>query len=320
MRVFRHLTDLPSALRGAVLAIGNFDGVHRGHVALIDQAAQIAAVQQAPLIVMVFEPPPQTYFRPDLPASRLTPFYDKVQRLAELGVDAVIALPFHAPLAQTPAETFVRDTLIRDLSVRAVVVGEDFRFGAKRLGSPELLDQMAEDGGYEVEVVGPIPSAEDPALKVSSSQIRTALADGRVEDANAALGRPYSVQGTVEHGDARGRTLGFPTANLTCGPYLAPAHGIYAVRVRLFEGPKVLWTRDGVANFGVRPMFGAKQPLLESFIFDFHADLYGRHIAVDFYAYLRAEAKFPSLKALIAQMERDKANARAALERIAAGC
>jgi riboflavin kinase / FMN adenylyltransferase len=318
MRVFRHVAGIPDELKGAVVAIGNFDGVHRGHRALIRTAAWLAEERRAPFAVMVFEPTPQEFFNPGGRPFRLTPFRSKARLIAELGADALFAFPFDAALAHQSAKDFVFDTLLRDLQVGCVAVGEDFQFGEGRAGTAVMLAYMGEMEGFGVEIVPPVMA--DPILageKISSTAIRQALAAGETEKACALLGRFFAIEGRVEHGDARGRTLGFPTANIALDGYIRPAFGIYAVRATIFEGDRPVSRHDGVANLGVRPMYLAETPLLETFLFDFDRDIYGRHLSVELVAYLRPEAKFAGVEALVAQMSRDKENAKAALDRIA---
>lgn len=327
MRVFRHLRDLPADARGAVVAIGNFDGLHLGHQALIGRAKARAAACGAPLAVLAFEPTPQEYFNPGAAPFRLTPFHAKARLMGALGVDFLIALPFDRAMAHQPAEAFAAETLGRMLRVQAAVVGEDFQFGAGRRGDARMLAALGRQCGFETETVAAVMAgAEYPEEKVSSTLIRQMLREGRPEAAAKLLGRPFSVEGAVQHGDRRGRTLGFPTANVPMDGYVRPAYGIYAVRATLFaaskpaEGPSSpAGVRFGVANIGVRPMYPTKDPLLEAFLFDFDADIYGRHIVVELLSFLRREAKFPSVEALVAQMHEDCKRAKAHLETALAG-
>jgi riboflavin kinase/FMN adenylyltransferase len=317
MRIFRHLAQVPGSLKGAVIAIGNFDGVHRGHQKLIRTAALLAEERRAPLAVMVFEPTPQEFFNPGGTPFRLTPFRSKARLIAELGADALYAFPFDAELAHQPAEDFVLDTLIDKLGAGAVAVGEDFQFGAGRAGSAAMLAYMGEMEGLAAEIVPPVMAGPDFAgEKISSTIIRQLLAAGEPEAAAGLMGRPFAVEGRIAHGAARGRTMGFPTANLSLDGYLRPAFGIYAVRATVFEDEKPVLCRDGVANLGIRPMFLMNEPLLETFLFDFDGDIYGKHMAVKLLSYLRPDAKFTDVDALIMQMNRDKEHARALLARV----
>ena len=308
MRIFRHYSDIPDAYKGAVVAIGNFDGVHRGHQALIAHARALAEERGAPLAVVAFEPHPQEFFHPGMPSFRLTPLRTKARLLAGLGVDAMFALPFDSDMAKKSAQEFVMDVLVDGLGAGCVVVGNDFQFGKGRAGNIAVLSYMGEMEGFGVDVFEPVTVAEHE--KISSTAIREALKAGRPEQAAKLLGHWWTVEERVEHGDKRGRTIGFPTANMRLNDCLHPAFGIYAVRATVMENEQPVSTHDGVASFGVRPMFKTPVPLLEAYLFDFSGDLYGKHLAVSFVAYLRPEKKFASLDALKAQMNKDEAKAR----------
>lgn len=312
MRVFRHIGDVPPALHGAVVAIGNFDGVHRGHQALITQAMQHADALGVPCAVLCFEPSSREFFRPGAEPVRLTPFRAKAHRLAALGIDAMFALAFDADMARQSAQDFVLETLVKGLGVSCIVVGSDFRFGHGRAGDARVLAYMGEMEGFAVEIFPTVMVGDEE--KISSSLIRSLLKDGKPGEAARFLGRPFAIEGRVEHGDKRGRTLGFPTANMTLDGYIRPAYGIYAVRVGVYEEDVEVARYNGVANLGVRPMYRTQEPLLETFLFDFDGDLYGKHLSVELIAYLRPEAKFASVADLVAQMTRDKEQARALLE------
>lgn len=313
MRIFRHLADIPATLKGAVLAIGNFDGVHRGHQALIERARALAEERNAPLAVMVFEPTPQEYFNPGAAPFRITPFHAKARVLAELGVDALFAPAFDANLARQSAQDFILTTLLGQLGVGAVVVGRDFRFGTGRAGDATMLAYMGGEEGFFADIVDSVPAGLSGAEKISSTAIRQALALGQVDVAAHWLGRPFAIEGTVEHGDKRGRTLGFPTANIGMGVYVRPAFGVYAVRVSLFGENGTLRRFDGVANLGIRPMYKTPTPLLEAFLFDFDEEIYGRRLSVELVRHLRPEMKFASVDLLVEQMTKDKAMARMVL-------
>jgi riboflavin kinase/FMN adenylyltransferase len=304
MRILRHYRNPPAEAKGAVVALGNFDGVHRGHRALIAQAARIAKQTQKPLAALVFEPYPREFFRRDSEPFRLTPFRAKARLLQELGVEFLIVLGFDAEMAAKPAQDFVMDVLCRELAVSHVVVGEDFRFGKGRGGDVSVLGYMGEMEGFGVTVFGAV--VED-GEKISSSKVRAALKAGDPEQAAQLLGHRWSVEGHVASGDKRGRELGFPTANLKLEHTLHPAFGIYAVRARPADGAQ---TYDGVANFGIRPMFLLPTPLMEVHLFDFSGELYGELLTVELVAYLRAEQSFASLEALKAQMAADAQAAR----------
>ena len=317
MRIFRHYTEIPEAFRGAVVALGNFDGVHRGHQALIAEAARHAAALGAPLGVVAFEPHPQEFFHPQNNGFRLTPFRIKARLIAEQGVDVMFALAFDAELAKKSAQDFVCDVLVGGLGVACVVVGADFRFGKGRAGDAAVLAYMGEMEGFGASLFDPIAAESDGASggKISSSRIREALKSGRPEEAAALLGHWWTIESHVEHGDKRGRVIGFPTINMRWEGSLAPAFGVYAVRATLMDGEVTGPTYDGVANFGIRPMFEIPAPLLETYLFDFSGDLYGKHMAVELIAYLRPEEKYDSLEALKVQIAKDMAAARAALAR-----
>jgi riboflavin kinase/FMN adenylyltransferase len=310
MKIVRHYQDVPEACRGAVVAIGNFDGVHRGHQALLSCARSLARDCTAPLGALVFEPHPQTFFQSAAECFRLTPFRTKARLLAEHGVEVLFALPFDAEMAGKPAKAFVRDILGLALQVRGVVVGSDFRFGKARLGTAEFLKETGAGLGFAVEIFEPVLAGE---TKISSSDIRAALKAGRPEQAAELLGHWWTIEGRVEHGDARGRALGFPTANLPLDGYLRPAFGVYAVRAAVLENDCRVSSHLGVASIGLRPMYRVDQPLLEAYLFDFDGDLYGRHLAVELIAYLRPEMSFDSVDELKLQMAKDAQRAREAL-------
>ncbi|MCQ3942170.1 MAG: bifunctional riboflavin kinase/FAD synthetase [Alphaproteobacteria bacterium] len=294
-------------LRGAVVAIGNFDGVHRGHRAVIETAKARARAAGIPAAALTLEPHPRSYFRPHDPLFRLSAERQKLRLLAGTGLDGAIVLTFNAALAGLPASAFIETILLGRFAVTGVVTGFDFHFGKDRGGSPAFLMEEGRRHGFGVDIV---PALEDEGRPVSSGTIRTALAAGQVIEAAELLGYPWFVSGEVVHGEKRGRDLGFPTANLRLDPACALQHGIYAVRVRL-DGRY----HDGVASFGRRPTFDNGAPLLEVFLFDFDGDLYGRTVDVAFHAWLRPELRFESVDALIVQMKADVEQARAALAR-----
>jgi len=295
------------ALRGAVLALGNFDGVHRGHAAVIAVARQRAIALAKPAAVLTFEPHPRVFFNPGDPLFRLTDETEKLRLLASSGLDGAIVLTFNAALAGLSAREFVARILVECFAASGVVIGFNFHFGKNRAGSPDFLQAQAREYGFAVDIVPPFDLDGRP---VSSGPIREALAAGRVVDAAELLGFPWFVSGEVSHGDKRGRELGFPTANLRLDPACGLRHGVYAVRVAL-DGRR----HDGVANFGRRPMFDTGAVLLEVFLFDFSGDLYGRSIDVAFIDWIREEKLFGSVAELIGAMEVDADRARAALER-----
>jgi riboflavin kinase/FMN adenylyltransferase len=300
---------LPERLQGAIIALGNFDGFHRGHQAVAGRAIELAREQRRPAIVATFDPHPVRYFKPDAPPFRLTTL-DQRQRLFEAaGADAMMVLKFDDRLAGVSAEAFVEDWLIGHAHARGVVTGQDFTFGKGRGGNIELLKRLGDARGLVCEAVAPV---SDTLGTISSSRIREALMAGDCETATALLTRPYSIEGVVQHGDKNGRKLGYPTANIDIGPYLRPRYGVYAVRGRLADG-RIL---DGAANLGVRPQFDPPKELLEPHFFDFSGDLYGQAIEVAFHAFLRPEERFESLDALMAQMAVDCERARSLLSSV----
>jgi riboflavin kinase/FMN adenylyltransferase len=292
-------------LRGAVVAIGNFDGVHRGHRAVIGAAIKRAAALRRPAAVMTFEPHPRAFFRPDEPLFRLTNEAAKLRLLASTGLDGTIVLTFDAALAKLTAEEFVSQILVERFAVSGAVIGFNFHFGMNRAGSPGFLTAQGKKYGFDVEIV---PRFEDDGRPVSSGPVREALAAGNVRLAHEFLGYPWFITGTVIHGDKRGRELGFPTANIRLDSACALRHGIYAVRVNV-DGRHY----DAVANFGRRPMFDTGAVLLEVFLFDFSGDLYGRNLDVAFIEWIREERMFDGASALITQMKEDSRLAREAL-------
>ena len=311
MRIFRHFEDVPETCRGAVVAIGNFDGVHRGHRALIAEARKQADAKGVPLAVLSFEPHPQEFFRPSPDCFRLTPLRTKARLLADLDVDVLFALPFDADMARRSPQDFVETILVKDIGIKGVVVGHDFEFGQKRAGNLNTLRTLGEQHGFSVTAFDTVTASGDE--KISSTLIRQLLKEAKPEQAARLLGHPWMIEARVEHGDARGRTMGFPTANMHLHHCLAPAYGVYAVRVAILEGDHAVSRHDGVANFGIRPMYQVNVPLLETHLFDFDGDLYGKYLSVELIRYIRPEAKFPSLQDLIAQIAADAAQARTIL-------
>ena len=307
--LLRDPVRLTGALERPVVAIGNFDGVHRGRKALIARAQALAARLGRLCAVLTFEPHPSDYFAKKSVIFRLTPEREKALAFSRLGLDGVIVLGFDAALSGQSAESFVDETLIARLGVAGVVVGYDFHFGARRAGTPEFLAAQGALKGFAVEIVHKISADADGALDaVSSTLIRAALEEGDVERAAHLLGHPFTVAGTVEHGRKLGRTLGFPTANIRLDPSARLRHGVYAVRARWAGG-----AREGVASYGRRPTFDDGPPLFETYLFDFVGDLYGREIEIELIAFLRPELRFDGADALIAQMRQDERAARAAL-------
>ena len=306
MRLIHGWKDLPQADRHAAVALGNFDGVHRGHQQVIAQAAKAAGAAGVPLGVISFEPHPRRIFQPDSPPFRLMTTGQQGRALAALGVDHHYVLPFEAAMAEMTDREFVETVLCQGLGVRHVAVGFDISFGKGRTGSPELMRRYGEAFGFTVSVAEPV--GEDGA-KFSSTHVRRALREGRPQDAAAILGRPFAIEGEVRRGRQLGRTLGVPTANVDLADYVQPRLGVYATRTRLPDGREI----PGVASIGINPTVGEVDARLEVWLFDFDEDLYGQVIETDLVAYLRPEEKFDSLEAMVAQIHRDAAQARALL-------
>jgi riboflavin kinase/FMN adenylyltransferase len=294
-------------LRGAVVAIGNFDGVHRGHRAVIAAACKRAETLSRKTAALTFTPHPRRFFRPQDALFQLSSERDKLRLLAATGLDGAIVMTFDAALAGTSAEDFIAKILVGRLGIGGAAIGFDFHFGKNRTGSPAFLAEQGANLGFAVDIVPPL---EDEGRPVSSGAVRTALSEGKVVEAAELLGAPWFTTGTVIHGDKRGRELGFPTANLRLDPACGLKHGIYAVRAGI--GGK---QQDGVASFGVRPMFDNGGPLLEINLFDFAGDLYGQTIDVAFIGWIRPEQKFATIEALKRAMDGDAAQARDALAR-----
>ncbi len=303
--IIRDTTPAAAIPKGSVVAMGNFDGVHLGHRAVIAAALQMARAHRRPALAVTFEPHPRSFFSPNSPQFRLADETSKLRLLAGTGLAGAVVMTFDKARAGTTAQDFIHHDLIERLGVSGIAVGYDFHFGKGRVGSPSLLVNEAPRLGIEVDVQPHVDIAERP---VSSSAIRMALAEGQIEEATAMLGGPWFVAGPVIHGDKRGRDLGYPTANIRLDKTCGLKHGIYAVRVG--RGAERF---DGVASFGRRPTFDNGAPLLEIFLFDFKGDLYGATLDVAFIGFIREELKFDSVEKLVRQMDDDSARARAAL-------
>ena len=306
MHVFRHFENLPDEVRGASVAVGNFDGVHLGHQAVIGEAGRVARDQGIPWAVLSFEPHPRSLFTTNQEPFRLTPFRIKARHVEALGVDNMIILHFDHEFAGLSADDFVKKVLVEGLGARHVVSGYDFVFGHKRAGNCELLLHKGKEEGFDFTCVSAV---DDGETIYSSTRVRRCLKAGDPRGAANLLGRPFEIEGRVEHGDARGRTIGFPTANLHLGEYMRPALGVYAVRAGIDEGADTKWL-EGVANFGNRPTFDKKDAIFEVHLFDFDGDLYGRHLRIALVDFLREEKKFDGLDDLKAQIALDSNNAR----------
>ena len=300
------LDAFPAELKGGIVAIGNFDGLHRGHRAVLDAALGLGHGTHHPVFAMSFEPHPRTVFNPAQPVFRLTPLAQKLDMLRAYGLDGALILPFTRDFAGIEANAFVEDILIDTLGISHAVTGYDFHFGRARQGTPDYLRTAGAEHGFGVTIVQ--REEDEGAEVISSSRIRDCLARGDIAQANGLLGYRWFFEATVQHGDKRGRDLGYPTANLNLGESWPLKHGIYAVKVKIGDD----W-HDGVASHGRRPTFDNGAALFEVHLFDFSGDLYGRKMKVHLISYLRGEEKFDSVEALIAQMDRDSAEARAAL-------
>jgi len=299
---------LPAPLRGGVVAIGNFDGVHRGHQAVLGCALDKAAALSIPALVLTFEPHPRQLFRPETPLYRITPAPMRARLLGAMGFGAVVEQPFDRDFSRLPAEEFVARILVADLGIADVVTGYDFHFGKDRQGTPQFLIAAGERYGFGVARVEAF--CDEGTDAVSSSRIRSLLTEGDVAQAAGLLGYRYTVEAEISHGEKLGRTLGFPTANMALPEGTDLAHGIYAVRLRRENGA----LHDGVASFGRRPTVAENgAALLETYLFDFSGDLYGETACVSFFGFLRGEEKFDGLDALVARMRQDEAEARALL-------
>ena len=303
MRFLDHRDELPESLRGAVIALGNFDGFHRGHQAVAGEAINWAHEEGRPSIIATFDPHPVRFFRPDVPPFRLTTLEQRQELYLAAGATAMLVFHFDRELASTSAEDFIREILIKRFGAHGVVTGGDFTFGQGAKGNVDLLRSLGGELGLQSRVVEAVESDG----VISSSRIREALRAGDPQLAAELLTRPFAIRGIVEHGDKRGRTIGYPTANLAIDNYLRPKYGIYAVTGKILATNEVL---KGAANIGIRPQFEPPKELLEPYFFDFSGDLYGQEIEVAFHHFLRGEAKFDSLEALVEQMENDCDRAR----------
>jgi riboflavin kinase / FMN adenylyltransferase len=306
MQIIRDPFFMDAADRGAVVAIGNFDGVHLGHRAVIELARDIANSEHAPLGVLTFEPHPRQFFRPEADPFRLMNAAARAHRLEKLKVEKLLELPFNLALSSLSAQEFASQILHGQLGLRHVVVGADFQFGKSRLGHAADLVRFGAELGFGVTIA---PMVTLPTGEVSSTAIRAALSDGKPREAAAMLGHWHRIEGPVIRGDQRGRDLGFPTANMSITGLHPPRFGVYAVKVDVLDGAHS-GSYNGAASIGVRPMFGVNSPNCESYLFDFKGDLYGANLSVALIDYLRPELKFDGLPALITQMDADCVRAR----------
>jgi riboflavin kinase/FMN adenylyltransferase len=294
---------IPDTLRGSILALGNFDGFHLGHQAVVSRAVARAFHERRPVIVATFDPHPVKFFKPDVPPFRLTSLDQREALFAHAGADAMMVFEFGSELASMDAEEFISKVLVGQIGAAGVITGDDFSFGKGRAGDAALLAKVGAEHGIAAEAVLQVVL---DGQRISSGRIREALIAGDTGSATRMLSRDYAIEGVVERGDARGRELGYPTANLGLGDYQRPKYGIYAVRVTLEDGSE----HPGVASLGVRPTFAPEKELLEAHLFDFESDLYNQRIEVALHAYIREEKKFDAVEALIAQMRGDEAEAR----------
>lgn len=300
--IIRDATPSAEIVKGAVVALGNFDGVHLGHRTVISAAIKMARSLNKPAFAVTFEPHPRSFFSPNTPQFRLTDETSKLRLLAGTGLDGAVLMTFDAGRAGTSAQDFINHDLIARLGISGISVGYDFHFGKGRSGSPTLLESEAPRLGIEVHIQSHVDILDRP---VSSTAIRESLAEGRVAEATEMLGGPWFISGDVIHGEKRGRDLGYPTANIRLDKHCGLRHGIYAVRAAL-DGKRI----DGVASFGRRPTFDNGAPLLEVFLFDFKGDLYGKTLDVAFIGFIRDELKFDGIDALVRQMDDDSATAK----------
>ena len=311
MKIIRHHYSTPNDLQGAVVAIGNFDGIHRGHREVIRRTGRIAHELGAPFGVMTFEPHPSLFFNPDVAPFRLTPFRVKARLVSSLGTDVMFAQRFNRRFSQITADEFIDDVLVGGMQIRHIVVGHDFHFGKSRQGTPDRLREGGKRHGFGVTIIDPVTGDGQEAF--SSTLVRQYLREGKVTRAALFLGRYWEIEGRVKEGKKIGRTIGYPTANISLGEMIRPAFGVYAVRLAI-EGAGDSWI-PGVASIGVRPTVEETEaePLLEVFLFDFEGDLYGQHVRVALVDFLRPEVKFDSLEDMTAQIAKDCENARSTL-------
>jgi len=299
-------SGIPADLKGSIVALGNFDGFHLGHQAVVGRAIQRGFHERRPVIVATFDPHPVSFFKAGVPPFRLTTLDQRLALFAHAGADSMLVFRFDKALAVTSAEDFVSDVLARQIGAAGVVTGDDFTFGRGRKGDVAALRELGAKSGIAAEAVAPVVLGE---VRISSGRVREALSDGDTATATRLLSRDFAVEAVVQPGDRRGRELGYPTANLSLSDYQRPKYGVYAVRVTLDDGSE----HPGVASLGVRPTFEPPRELLEAHLFGFDGDLYGRKLEVALHAFIREERKFEDVEALVAQMREDEAAARGLL-------
>jgi len=295
--------EIPESLRGSIVALGNFDGFHLGHQAVVGRAIQRGFHERRPVIVATFDPHPVRFFKPDAPPFRLTTLDQRERLFAHAGADAMLVFEFDKALAVTSSEDFVGEVLAKQIGAVGVVTGDDFTFGRGRKGDVDELRALGAQNGIFAEAVAPVAFGD---MRISSGRIREGLEAGDTATVTRLMSRDFAIEGVVEHGDKRGRELGYPTANIVLGDYQRPRYGIYAVRVTLDDGCE----HPGVASIGVRPTFDPPRELLETHLFDFDRDLYGRRIEVALHAFIRVEKRFETLDDLVAEMRQDEKRAR----------
>ncbi len=310
MEKFQTFTDIPENYRGAAIAMGNFDGVHLGHQSVIALARAAAVANDAPLGILTFEPHPRQFFAPNAPTFRLMNPETRAHRIAKLGIDCLFEIPFTKTFSQLSAQEFAQEVLVNGLGIKHVVIGADFRFGKGRAGDADMLVDFGQKMGFDVTIA---PLVSDEKGDYSSSAIRKALSAGHPQDAARILGHWHRVDGTVEHGDKRGRQLGFPTANIDMHDLHLPRFGVYAVQFDVLDGP-YMGSYGGAASLGIRPTFGVNKPNLETYLFDFSGDIYDMPISVALISFLRSETAFDTVDELVKQIKLDCFAARAILE------
>lgn len=307
MRIYRHYSELPEDYRNGAIAIGNFDGVHRGHCEVINRAGEVAHERGIPWGVLTFEPHPRMVFNKGEPPFRLTPFHIKARQLESIGVEFLVVVHFDGEFAKITADDFVEQVLVHSFEASYVVSGFNFVFGYKRAGTTDFLRAQGQRYGFGTSGIKPV--LDETGEIISSTRIRQYLADGKPRDAARLLGRPFEIEGRVTQGDQRGRTIGFPTANINLDTNTRPANGVYAIQAGIDRGPDTVW-HDGVANLGYRPTFDGDKCVLEAHLFDFNEDIYGAHLRVALVEFIRPEEKFDGIEALAAQIKRDSAKSK----------
>jgi len=307
MRIYRHYSELPEDYRNGAIAIGNFDGVHRGHCEVINRAGEFAHERGIPWGVLTFEPHPRMVFNKGEPPFRLTPFHIKARQLESMGVEFLVVVHFDGEFAKITADDFVEQVLVHSFEASYVVSGFNFVFGYKRAGTTDFLRAQGQRYGFGTSGIKPV--LDETGEIISSTRIRQYLADGKPRDAARLLGRPFEIEGRVTQGDQRGRTIGFPTANINLDTNTRPANGVYAIQAGIDRGPDTVW-HDGVANLGYRPTFDGDKCVLEAHLFDFNEDIYGAHLRVALVEFIRPEEKFDGIEALAAQIKRDSAKSK----------